>query len=78
MSYLKLGVGPSWDLDDHVQDGLLLVGVQRDIVERREWLAILLDVAAVVESVLCADRANAVFGWLVRHVARLVTDGEMT
>ena len=34
MTYLHLSIGPSWDLDDHVQNGLLLVGIQRDIVER--------------------------------------------
>ena len=32
-TYLKLAIGPSWDLNDHVQDSLLLVGIQRDIME---------------------------------------------
>ena len=47
-AHLHLGVGPSWDLNDHVHDGLLLVGVERDIMEWRDWLAILLDVDAVL------------------------------
>jgi len=36
--YLKLGVGPPWDLDDDVHDALSLVGEERDIMERRHKL----------------------------------------
>ena len=57
-TYLLLGVGPAGDLDDHVQDGLLLVGVERDVVEGRDGHAILLDVDAVLESVRSADLAG--------------------
>jgi len=57
-TYLLLGVGPAGDLDDHVQDGLLLVGVERDVVEGRDGHAILLDVDAVLESVRSADLAR--------------------
>lgn len=31
--YLLLSVGPAGDLNDHVQDGLLLVGIQGNVVE---------------------------------------------
>lgn len=51
LTHLLLSVRPSWNLDHHVQDRLLLIGIQRDVMERRDRLAILLDVAAVVESV---------------------------
>lgn len=57
-TYLLLGVGPAGDLDDHVQDGLLLVGVERDVVEGRDGHAILLDVDAVLEGVRSADLAR--------------------
>lgn len=59
-TYLKLGIGPAGDLNNHVEDGLLLVGVQRDIVERRDGHAILLDVDAVLEGVRGSDLAKAV------------------
>jgi len=52
---LLLRIRPSWDLNDHVQDRLLLVGIQGDIVKWRDGLAILLDVAAVVKSVWLPD-----------------------
>ena len=58
MTYLLLRVGPSRDLDDHVQDRLLLVGIQRDVVEGRDRDAILLDVNAVLERVRRADLAG--------------------
>ena len=60
VSYLKLSVGPSWDLDDHVQNGLLFIGVKGDIVESGERRAILLDEAAVLESVGRPDLAGGV------------------
>lgn len=60
ITYLKLGIGPARDLNDHVEDGLLLVGVQRDIVERRDRNAILLDVDAVLEGMRGSDLAQAV------------------
>lgn len=57
---LKLAIGPSWDLNDHVQDSLLLVGVQWDIVERRDWLSILLDVNTVLQGVWSTNLADRV------------------
>ena len=66
LSYLLLGVGPAGDLNDHVEDGLLLVGIEGDIVEGRDGLAILLDVDTVLQGVGLADLANG-----VRHGGRL-------
>jgi len=60
LANLHLCVGPSWDLDDHVQDSLLLIGVKRNIVEGRDWDAILLNVDAVLQSVWCSDLAGGV------------------
>ena len=57
---LLFGVGPAGDLDNHVEDGLLVIGVQRDIVERRDGHAILLDVDAVLQGVGLADLAGDV------------------
>jgi hypothetical protein len=57
-TYLHLAIGPSWDLNDHVQDGLLLIGVQGDIVERRDGYAILLDVDAVLQSIRSSDLSD--------------------
>ena len=42
-----LGVGPAGDLDDHVEDAIALIGEERDVVERGDDLAIVLDVDAV-------------------------------
>merc|ERR1712000_163459 len=57
---LELGIGPSRDLNNHVQNGLLLVGVEGDIVEWRDGLAILLDVDAVLEGVGSRNLADGV------------------
>ena len=54
-----LGVGPAGDVDDHVEDAVVLVGEERDVVERRDDLAILLDVHAVL--------------WRGQHVSATVT-----
>ena len=48
---LHLGVGPAGDLDDHVQDAIVLVGKERDVVERRHDMAVLLD----VDAMFCRD-----------------------
>lgn len=45
---LHLGVGPARHLDDHVEDRLGLVGKERNVVERRDDLAVALDVGAVL------------------------------
>ena len=59
-SYLLLGIGPTGNLDDHVEDGLLLVGEQRNVVEGRDWLAIFLEVDAVLEGVRGGDGAHSI------------------
>lgn len=64
-AYLHLRVGPAGNLNDHVQDRLLGIGVQRNVVERRDGLAILLNVDAVLQRVLGSDLAGSVGhgGW---------------
>lgn len=59
---LHLAVCPSWDLNNHVQDGLLLIGIKGDIVEWRNWNAILFDVDTVLQSVWSSDLSDSVFG----------------
>jgi hypothetical protein len=54
-TYLHLAIGPARDLNDHVQDGLLLVCIQRDIVERRDGHAIFLNVNAVLQGIGTRD-----------------------
>lgn len=60
LSYLLLSVGPAGDLNDHVQDGLLLIGVERNVVEGGDGNAILLNEHAVLESVRGTDLADGV------------------
>lgn len=67
-AYLLLGVGPARNLNDHVQDGLLLVGVEGDVVEGGDGLAILLDEDTVLEGVRSTDGADGVLGG--RHCVR--------
>ena len=57
---LELRVGPARNLNDHVEDGLLLVGVKGYIVERRDRDAVLLDVDTVLERVGSSDFPDAV------------------
>jgi len=38
------GVGPTGDLDDHVEDAITLISEERDVVERRDGLVVLFDV----------------------------------
>lgn len=59
---LHLAICPSWDLNDHVQDSLLLIGIKGDIVERRNWNSILLDIDTVLQSVWSSDLSDSVFG----------------
>lgn len=66
-TYLKLSIGPSRNLNNHVQDGLLRVGIEGNVVERRDGDAILLNVNTVLKRVGGGDLAEAVFG---RHTGR--------
>jgi len=63
---LKFTVGPSWDLDDHVENCLLFIGIQRNVVEGRDWDSILLNVDTVLQSVWGTDLSDTVLG---SHVA---------
>lgn len=56
----QLGVGPSWNLHNHVENGLLLVGIQWDVMERRNNLSIFLNEDLVVQSVGGTDLAGGV------------------
>ena len=70
---LELGVGPAGDLNDHVQNRLLGIGVEGNVVERRDGLAILLDVDAVLQGVRSTDLAHRVahFGTGRRLLGRI-------
>jgi hypothetical protein len=59
-THLHLGIGPARYLNDHVEDGLLLIGIQRDIVEGRDGHAVLLNEDAVLECVRGANLARRV------------------
>ena len=50
-THLELSIGPPGNLHDHVQNGLLLIGIEGDVVEGRDRLAILLDENAMLEGV---------------------------
>ena len=43
-----LGVGPTRDLDDEVEDAIVLVGEKRDVVEGGHHLALVLDVDSMI------------------------------
>lgn len=66
---LLLGVGPAGDLNNHVEDGLLGVGIEGDVVEGGDGDAILLDVHAVLEGVGGADLADGVGHFVERLTA---------
>ena len=74
-THLHLGVGPARYLNNHVQDGLTLVGIERDIVEWRDRLAILLSEDAVLEGVGSSDSACSV-GVCGVGVVALLGDGK--
>jgi hypothetical protein len=59
-THLHLGIGPTGHLDDHVEDRLLLIGIEGNIVPWRDQLAVLLDEDAVLECVRRSDLAGGV------------------
>lgn len=59
-THLELGVGPAGDLNNHVEDGLLGIGIERNVVEGRDGDAILLNVHTVLERVRRGDLAGGV------------------
>ena len=42
-----LGIGPAGNLDDHVEDPIIPICKERDVMKRRDNLAVLLDVDAM-------------------------------
>ena len=57
-TYLKLAIGPARNLNNHVEDGLLLVGIEGNVVKGRDGDAILLNVNSVLERVGSANLAD--------------------
>jgi hypothetical protein len=66
---LLLGIGPSWDLHNHVQDCLLLISVEWDIMEWGDGDAIFFNEDTVFEGERLADFTDGVgrWGFGVRH-----------
>lgn len=62
LSHLLLGIGPARNLNNHVEDGLLLIGKERNVVEWRDGFAIFLEVDAVLEGMRGGDSAHRVRG----------------
>ncbi len=60
--HLHFCIGPTRHFDNHVEDRLLLIGVERDIMPWRDKLAILFGEDAVLQ---CVCRSNLAAG--VRH-----------
>jgi len=62
LANLHLGVGPSRNFDNHVEDGLLLVRPQGDVVEGRQDIAgsLVLDENSVLKSVGRSDDSGGV------------------
>lgn len=61
-TYLKLSIGPPRNLNNHVQDGLLLIGIEGNIVEGGDGNAILLDVDTVLQGVWSSNLAKTEVG----------------
>lgn len=59
-TYLLLGISPARNFHNHVQHSLLLIGIQRNVVKRRDRNAILLDVYTMLEGVSGADFADRI------------------
>lgn len=59
---LKLSISPSRNLNNHVQDGLLLVGIEGNIVEGGDGNAILFDVDTVLQGVWSGNLAKVEVG----------------
>jgi hypothetical protein len=61
-THLHLSIGPSRNLDNHVEDGALLVGIERDVMERAQRLSILFNEDAMLQCIGSTNLANAVLG----------------
>jgi hypothetical protein len=56
-----LGIGPAGNFDDHVENAIVPICKERDVMERRDDLAVLLDVDAVfcyIDWILEAGRSH--------------------
>jgi hypothetical protein len=56
-----LGIGPAGNLDDHVENAIVPICKERDVMERRDDLAVMLDVDAVfcyIDWILEAGRSH--------------------
>lgn len=72
-SYLHLRICPTGDFNNHVQYRLLLIGVQRDIVEGGNDNAIFLNVDPMIECVGLAQLPHCVaHGDMMRGLGRKV------
>ena len=58
---LLLGIGPAGNLNNHVEHGLLVIGIERDIVEGRDGRSILFDIDSVLDGVGLANLTHRVF-----------------
>ena len=56
-THLHLGIGPARNLDNHVEHSLLLIGIEGNVVKRRQRCAIFFNVHAVLKSVGSTDFA---------------------
>lgn len=61
-THLHLSIGPARHLNNHVEDGLLRVGIEGYVVERRYGLAVLLDENAVLQGVWGTNLPDGVVG----------------
>ena len=75
MTYLHFGISPAWNLHNHVKNGLLLIGVQGDVMKGRQWDTILFNVDAMLQCVGGPILSDRVPGGGIGMVA-LVADGE--
>jgi len=59
---LKLGVGPTRDLHNHVEDAIALVGKERDVVERGDDGSVLFRIDAMFEGVGSTNDTSSELG----------------
>jgi len=57
-----LGIRPAGNFDNHVEYAIALIGEEGNIVERRDDLAVLLDIDAMLKGVGGTDEARCVLG----------------
>ena len=70
-THLHFGIGPPWDFDNHVEDSLLIIGVERNIMKGRHGRSILFNEDAVFECIGRADFSDSIATRGVRVVAPL-------